>query len=313
MSANNEIPIEKVKEKAEKLHLIVLDRIHKDGRTMIKVLCKDHPDKGERLVGQYALLYKSKTCGCLKTKYTLSDFLENNQIDENIKIIGPYKNISTKILCMCKICGYKWDISPNKLQQGRGCPECNKKRIKRLFMLTQKEFEERVSKIDPTIKIISKYEGTKEKIKYECLICHKVFETKAGKILSGESSCHFCKASKGERRISLFLDRQGIVYEKERKFEGCKAKKCLPFDFYIPKYNLVIEYQGEQHYYPVDFSYTPTTESKEKALRIFGEIRQRDEIKKEFCKKNKIDFLEISYRDYNKIEEIITNRLNLQP
>ena len=111
----------------------------------------------------------------------------------------------------------------------------------------------------------------------------------------------------------MFLDRQGIVYEKERKFEGCKAKKCLPFDFYIPKYNLVIEYQGEQHYYPVDFSYTPTTESKEKALRIFGEIRQRDEIKKEFCKKNKIDFLEISYRDYNKIEEIITNRLNLQP
>ncbi len=50
------------------------------------------------------------------------------KINPNVEVLGEYINTSTKILCICKICDHKWEVTPHDLQSGRGCPECGRKR-----------------------------------------------------------------------------------------------------------------------------------------------------------------------------------------
>lgn len=71
----------------------------------------------------------------------------------------------------------------------------------------------------------------------------------------------------------------------------------LPFDFYLPEYNLCIEYDGEQHFKPVDFA----NKGREWADKQFEIRRTCDEIKTEYCKKNNIKLLRIPY--FKNIEE----------
>lgn len=67
------------------------------------------------------------------------------------------------------------------------------------------------------------------------------------------------------------LDRYKINYEQEKTFKTCISDKgyLLPFDFYLPNYNILIEYDGEQHY-KICFNNT-----EEKLL----EQQKRDKIK----------------------------------
>jgi hypothetical protein len=68
----------------------------------------------------------------------------------------------------------------------------------------------------------------------------------------------------------------------------CKYINVLPFDFYLPKYNICIEYDGEQHFEPLEFF---------GGIKAFDELKKRDEIKTKFCRDNNIKLIRISYRD----------------
>lgn len=68
--------------------------------------------------------------------------------------------------------------------------------------------------------------------------------------------------------------------------------------FYLTDYNLAIEYQGEQHYRPIDYF-----GGKEK----FEVQQKRDNIKRDYCKNNNINLLEIPY--YKNVEEELNNFL----
>ena len=68
----------------------------------------------------------------------------------------------------------------------------------------------------------------------------------------------------------------------------------MPFDFYLPDYNACIEYDGQQHFEPIDFF-----GGEEK----FKKTIQRDEIKTNYCLVNNIRLLRIRY-DENVIEAL---------
>ena len=106
------------------------------------------------------------------------------------------------------------------------------------------------------------------------------------------SGCISCNQSKGEREVERFLLNKNIKYEKQKKFPGCKRKRELPFDFWIPFMRTLIEYDGEQHY----------KERKEGIYKgKFEDIQQRDNIKNEFCKKVGLTLLRIRWdEDINK-------------
>jgi lysophospholipase L1-like esterase len=52
-----------------------------------------------------------------------------------------------------------------------------------------------------------------------------------------------------ETEISLFLEREGIEYEEQKKFPWLKNYRL---DFYLPQYNVAIECQGRQHFEAVE-------------------------------------------------------------
>ena len=75
----------------------------------------------------------------------------------------------------------------------------------------------------------------------------------------------------------------------------------LSFDFYLPEYNTIIEYQGLQHY-----RYVPSFQSE----KVFKEGQIRDDIKRKYCKDNNINLIEIPYNEKN-VEKEIKTRLNI--
>lgn len=112
-----------------------------------------------------------------------------------------------------------------------------------------------------------------------------------------ENGCPHCnKMSKGESRIYNFLTANNIKFNREYCFDDCIYKRHLKFDFYIPILNLVIEYNGQQHYKPI---------------KIFGDKEKyentikRDNIKINYCKKNNIKMFIIPFWDYDNIEKLL--------
>lgn len=77
------------------------------------------------------------------------------------------------------------------------------------------------------------------------------------------------------------------------------------FDFYLPQYNLCIEYDGKQHFEPVRYY----TQSDEEMKHTFEETQKRDNIKNNYCKDNNINLLRIPYWENENIETIIINHL----
>ena len=88
------------------------------------------------------------------------------------------------------------------------------------------------------------------------------------------------------------------VLIKEYAFDDCRNIYPLRFDFYIPSINTCIEYDGEQHYRPVEYF------GGEEA---FKQRIINDNIKTQYCKDNNIRLVRISSKSKDEIEEILLN------
>jgi len=104
--------------------------------------------------------------------------------------------------------------------------------------------------------------------------------------------------SKEEQIIESLLKKKGLRYEIEKTFKDCinsKTKCELFFDFYVPYFNLIIEYDGIVHYKPI---YGEET---------LEDTQYRDRIKNQFCKNRNINLLRIPYWKIDNIEVILQN------
>ena len=133
--------------------------------------------------------------------------------------------------------------------------------------------------------------------------CGRTVSILASSLRRGQQSCG-CLKSNAEFVVRQLLDKLNITYEVEKTFNELVSENNVPlrFDFYLPKYNLCIECQGQQHYFPVDFF-----GGEEK----FVLQKKYDELKKQYCKNNNIQLLLIPYTDYNIInEDYIKNKIS---
>ena len=111
--------------------------------------------------------------------------------------------------------------------------------------------------------------------------------------------------SSGERKIRLFLTKNKIKFKPQQKFKDCfsvvnNRKYKLPFDFFIPNMNILIEYDGRQHFEPT--KHFGGDEAFKKRLI-------RDEIKNTFCEMEKLSLIRIPYTQKENIENILTKNL----
>jgi len=152
---------------------------------------------------------------------------------------------------------------------------------------------------------------------------HKDYPRKIGDSNKCNYRCPECDYSKGEEKISNFFIKKGFIkidqddfnqlvngnkynenyFIPQMKYDGLVGlgNRLLSYDFYIPKYNLLIEYQGSYH----DGTAGNQTEEE------FKIQQEHDRRKKEYTKINNIKLLEIWYWDFDNIETILEKELNL--
>ena len=83
------------------------------------------------------------------------------------------------------------------------------------------------------------------------------------------------------------MTNKNITFIRQKTFEGCKGKfRKLLFDFYLPEYNMLIEYDGRQHFEAFDFF------GGNKGLQ---RVKLYDKIKNEYAEKNNIKLIRIKY------------------
>lgn len=131
--------------------------------------------------------------------------------------------------------------------------------------------------------------------------CGNIFTTSfANYSKHGVDTCYSCscKESVGEERIRKYLELNKIEYIQEKRFDDCRDNKPLPFDFYLPNHNLIIEFDGRHHF-------------EEKGRGNYEITVKHDKIKNQYCKEHNINLLRIPYWEGNNIEDVISKQLNL--
>lgn len=181
-------------------------------------------------------------------------------------------------------CGKKFPVLWTSFySMGTRCPLCKGGAKKDLadFKKQVYELEQDHYIVDPK----SIYVNAKTPLRMIHVDCGKDYPVTPNGFLSG-TRCPFCSQSRGEHIITLILDSLHISYVYQKRFDSCFYKEVLPFDFYLPDYNLCIEYDGIQHYQPVEFF---GGEDNFKLTKL------RDSIKTDWCKNNDVNLLRVPY------------------
>ena len=136
--------------------------------------------------------------------------------------------------------------------------------------------------------------GSGKTYEWKCPSCGKRFNKRILDVTQWGMSCDLCSSSfsKNERLVSIILTKINENYITQKEFSDCIIKQPLPFDFYLPQYNMVIETHGKQHYEEVQFYKT-----NEHTLKS-------DRIKRKYCKDNNIQYCEIDCSSGKNIDTI---------
>lgn len=220
-------------------------------------------------------------------------------INPMIDVLGEYKNIETPILCQCKVDGYMWMARPHHLKNGVGCPKCAG-----VAANTIEDVKDYLEKNMPNVEVVGEYINNKSPLQCVCKICGQTW-TSTYNSLMHHHGCPHCAESHGEKRVRRFLDMRGIKYVPQMRFDDCRDERVLPFDIYIPSKNMVIEYDGEQHFGPVKFGGTNDEKAESRYLRTV----KHDRIKDTYCAEHEINMLRIPYTEYDNIETILDKHL----
>lgn len=197
------------------------------------------------------------TEGCARCNHNISVFDHESFVDKVnehgvVTVIGKFKNMSSNVLVRCNTCGHEFEGNAYILSRGSGCKQCANQKLQKDRMKSHDDFVQDVSKLNKTIKIVSRYQGAFKPVRCECTICGDNWETSAHCILNG-SACPKCSKSRGEHKISAVLDENNISYTQGYTFDDLRGvgDGLLSYDFYIQSINCLIEFQGVQHYQPV--------------------------------------------------------------
>lgn len=278
-------------------------------RAKEKVLCKCKIDNhewyafsGNLLNGQGCPKCWTTALSKSKTK-THEDFIKEMDIKHpSIKVLGIYISNSTKIQCECKICNHTWCSTPNNLlSAGEGCPRCGMLKSTNKRTKTHVSFINDMEILHPEIDVLGKYTNAKNKVLCRCKECNHEWMGIPTNLLQGQG-CPKCNKPKGENRIESYLIRNTIDYISQYTFDDLLGVNLgqLSYDFYLPKHNCLIEYQGGQHYNPIEFF---------GGIEKFHIQQEHDNRKREYAKTHNIKLLEIPYWDFENIEQILESRL----
>ena len=240
-------------------------------------------------------------------RYTHDEYVQLiKEKNRPFKVFGKYTNTHAKILFECLTCGNIWESDPTKILNGSiGCPMCGNSKRGKSNSLTQIEFVDRVTSKNPNIEILGNYENNCTPIRMRCKKHDLDFIGNVRCILyKGGNACPKCNESLGEQELSSVLDEFNIRYETQFSIDECRYENKLRFDAFDIKNNIAYEYQGEQHYMPIDFA-GKGEEWAEENLKL---SQARDNAKREYCEKHGIPLIEIPYWEKDNMRDFLIDK-----
>lgn len=219
--------------------------------------------------------YFCPKCSRIRNKYTIGD------MHEFAKQMG-WECLSTAYIhCYGKL---KWKCSNGHirnydyaaLKKLRKCTECEKEKE----FSELKDFVEKKGGQLITIKMVNRY----KKAIVKCENGH-MWEVRTDHLKNGNwcPDCHI--NHKEEKCRFIFENLIGIKFKKTHSELFGK----LELDGYCEELRLAFEYQGQQHFFPVNFS------KKLNAVEVFKSQQIRDDKKRKLCEEKKIKLITVPY------------------
>lgn len=275
----------------------------------IDFICPEHRGKGTQSAMWHYI--KNGTCCCSSCNgndRSTQDFInllqsKNPQVDVIGKYLGARKSVDVK----CSVCGYEWSPLAYNLLSGCGCPNCYNNRRGELHHVADEEKLKKLEEIHPDIEFLEVPYYAKDNVKCKCKTCGHIWEATYINLTKSDNptGCPRCIDSKGEKLIQSLLTEWGYKYTSQKKFDDLKDSSYLPFDIYLDDFNVLIEYDGIQHYSPTQFGGI----SEDRAKDLHDLTKKHDKMKNEYCKKNNIPLIRIPYWKQNDIEYYLFNEL----
>ena len=248
-------------------------------------------------------MHKPKTLGEFISEATT---IHENKYDYSNVV---YVNAHTKVKIICPLHGQFLQRPRAHLTNNSGCPLCAPQGRKQNIPKNTSSFIREASLLHNNRYYYSEveYETSKTPI---TIICpkHGRFLQTPNAHLAQKQGCPRCQLPKGEIKISHFLTSRRFGFVIHKRFDDCRnprTNRNLAFDFYVPTKNLLIEYDGLQHFKSgcmVNGKHTTTAED------LRG-IQERDRIKTDYAKTHGIRLLRIPYKDFSRIDDILTSHL----
>ena len=166
---------------------------------------------------------------------------------------APSKNKKTYWICKCE-CGNIIEVRADQLKSGntKSCGCLNTEKRSKLGKNNIKNISNQKFGFLTAIKRLED-EHSYRGYNWECLCdCGNIISVPIADLMSGNTcSCGCQKESIGEKNIALFLIKNNIKFETQKTFKDLKniqKNHNLYFDFFLPDYNILIEFDGPQHY-----------------------------------------------------------------
>ena len=232
---------------------------YKNALSKVKIICPEHGEF-EQTPNSHLDGCGCNKCGCedagAKNSMGLDKFIEKSTFIHNNKYdykIVKYYSSKKAVKIICPEHGIFEQIPFNHMK-GADCPKCRYEKAKLTKTKTNEEFIIDAHKIHQNKYDYSlvEYKGTDLKVKIVCPE-HGIFEQKCYKHLQNHG-CPTCSESKLEKEIRLFLLENNIEFKQQYgKLDDSFYLNGQTLDFYLPRYGIAIECQGDQHFMPVDF------------------------------------------------------------
>ena len=259
---------------------------YKDANTNVCIICPEHGEFWQT-PSNHTQGHGCPKCYADKTRERQTLSKEEFIKKANEKHHGKYdytnveyKNNTTKVCIICPNPEHgEFEQTPNNHLSGSGCPKCGNIVIGDSKRSSKEEFIKKANKKHHGKYNYDKVEYVNHATKV-CIICpkHGEFWQIPKSHLNG-NGCPKCNLSHLERSVMNYLDNVGIAYDYQKRFKWLGNQSL---DFYLPDYNVGIECQGEQHFFPVEHF---------GGDKGFKNTLERDKRKKKLCEENGVKLL----------------------
>ena len=216
-----------------------------------------------------------------------------NLVGDEYTFLDNYVNDGSKLKVKHNKCGNIYKVTPSHFFEGTRCPYCYGN-----FKKTNVQFKcEVYSLVGNEYTFLDQYVDRKTKLRVKHNKCNNIYEVTPGNFFTGYR-CPYCNSPKGETLITKILNNLNIHFEYQKTFNDLKDTQPLSYDFFISSQGILIEYQGRQHYEPVDHF------GGEDQFKI---QRKHDKIKADYAKSHNYNLIDIPYTEdtFGKIKKYL--------